>query len=407
MSFWIITVAMGVAVALVLARAMMRGAEAPVVDAADYDLRVYRDQLAEVEKDVARGVISAEDAAQAKTEISRRILTADAAVQEAALHGAPPQGLLIAALGFALVGASAALYSVLGAPGYGDMARADRIAFAEEVRENRPSQKAAEDSLPAMADTPDAEPAFMELVARLRQAVAERPDDDQGHILLAQTEARLGNFAQAARAQEGLVRIRGDDVSVQELGDFGELLVLAAGGYVSPRAERVFRATLNLDETDGRARYYIGLMRIQTGRPDIAFRLWDQLLRRGPPEAAWIGPIQQQIGQVAALAGVRYEVPAVGAGAPGPTQDDIDAAGDMSVAERMEMIGAMVEGLSDRLANEGGPPTDWARLITSLGVLGQPVQARAVFDNAMVAFEGDDGALDIIRDAGSQAGVAE
>lgn len=407
MSFWIISVAMGVAVALVLARAMMRGAKAPVVDAADYDLRVYRDQLAEVEKDVARGVISAEDAAQAKTEISRRILAADAALQEAEIKGGQPQGLVIAALGLALVGASAALYSVLGAPGYGDLARADRIAFAEEVRTNRPSQRDAEESLPPSPPVAEAAPEYMELVKRLRSEVAQRPDDAQGHILLAQTEARLGNFADAARAQEQLLTIRGTEVTAEDLGDYAELLVFAAGGYVSPEAERAFRAALTLDDTDGRARYYIGLMRIQTGRPDIAFRMWDQLLRQGPPDASWIAPIQQQIGQVAALAGVRYEMPAIGGGAPGPSREDIDAASEMSVAERMEMIGAMVDGLSTRLATEGGPPSDWARLITSLGVLGQPTQARAVFDNAMEAFDGDPGALDIIRDAGSQAGVAE
>jgi cytochrome c-type biogenesis protein CcmH len=245
------------------------------------------------------------------------------------------------------------------------------------------------------------------LVEQLRAAVANRPDDAQGHILLAQTEARLGNFSAAARAQGGLVRIRGDAVTATELGDYAELLVLAAGGYVSPEAEAVLRATLDLDESDGRARYFIGLMRVQTGRPDIAFRLWDQLLRRGPEDAAWIAPIRQQIQQVAALAGVRYEIPAIGSGAPGPSQADIDAAAEMSVSDRMEMIGAMVDGLSDRLATQGGPATDWARLITSLAVLGQPDQARAVFDNAMQVFDGDPGALDIIRDAGSQAGVAE
>ena len=79
----------------------------------------------------------------------------------------------------------------------------------------------------------------------------------------------------------------------------------------------------------------------------------------------------------------------------------------MSAAERMEMIGAMVAGLSDRLASEGGPPQDWARLITSLAVLGEATQARAIFDNAVEVFQGDAGAMDIIRAAGSQAGVAE
>ncbi len=67
----------------------------------------------------------------------------------------------------------------------------------------------------------------------------------------------------------------------------------------------------------------------------------------------------------------------------------------------------MVAGLSDRLATEGGPPEDWARLITSLGVLGQSEQALAIFNNAMDVFAGNPGALDMIRNAGSQAGVAE
>ena len=73
----------------------------------------------------------------------------------------------------------------------------------------------------------------------------------------------------------------------------------------------------------------------------------------------------------------------------------------------MEMIRGMVGGLSDRLATEGGPPQDWARLITSLGVLGQQPQALAVFDNAMEVFVGNEGAIDMIRRAGQQAGVAE
>ena len=247
----------------------------------------------------------------------------------------------------------------------------------------------------------------MELVEQLRAAVAARPDDLRGHLLLAQTEAQLGNFPAAAAAQAGLIRIRGEQATPEDLGDYAELLVLAAGGYVSPEAEEVLRDVLRRDENDGRARYYIGLMRLQTGRPDITFRLWDDLLRRGPVGAPWIEPIRQQIGQVAALAGVRYEIPAIGSGAPGPSQADIDAAADLSVAERMEMIGAMVDGLSTRLATEGGPPQDWARLVTSLAVLGQPTQARAIFDEAMQVFEGDAGAIDILRAAGQQAGVAE
>lgn len=144
----------------------------------------------------------------------------------------------------------------------------------------------------------------------------------------------------------------------------------------------------------------------QTGRPDVAFRAWDQLLRAGPPDAPWINPILAQIEEMAIRAGVNYQIPEIGAGR-GPTQDDIEAASDLSPSERMEMIGSMVSGLSDRLATEGGPVQDWAQLITALGVLGQYGQARAVYDNATEVFAGDTRALDLLLRAGQQANVVQ
>ena len=407
MTFWIISAAMALLVALMLGRSLLRTQGDDIPDASEYDLKVYRDQLAEVERDVARGVIPHEDAERARTEISRRILAADGSRSSAAPQNAPNR-ILIGALGILLGAGSVALYLWIGQPGYGDLALKDRIAFAEQMRENRPSQQAAVDSLPPFVPQENLSDEFVTLMERLRETVAGRPDDLQGYMLLAQNEARMGNFAAAAAAQENLLRIKAESVTAEDIADYGELLVMAAGGYVSPEAETAFRAALARDETDGRSRYYIGLMMIQTGRPDITFRLWDGLLRRGPADADWIEPILAQIETVAQLAGVNYTVPAIGTGdARGPSAEDIENAGQMTPAERMEMIGGMVEGLSNRLATEGGPPQDWARLITSLAIMGNPDQALAVYTNAMAVFAGDPGAEDIIRAAGSQAGVAE
>ncbi len=408
MTFWIITFFMAALVALMMARALVGRGAPDVTSTAEYDLQIYRDQLAEVERDVARGIIPAPDAERVRTEISRRILAADAGPRA---QGTAPQRtpvVLIGALGIALIGGSFALYQWLGAPGYGDLALEDRIAFAEELRANRPDQQTAEDSLPPFPAPDDAGGEFASLMERLRETVAARPDDLQGHILLAQNEARMNNFAAAAAAQNRVMTLKNDETSAEDIATYGEYLVLAAGGYVSPEAETAFRAALARDETEGRARYYLGLMMVQTGRPDIGFRLWDQLLRRGPADAPWIDPILAQINDVSILAGVNYTIPTIGAGdAPGPTVEDMEAAAEMSAAERMEMIGGMVEGLSNRLATQGGPAQDWARLITSLGVLGNSEQALAVFENAMDVFADDPTARDIILAAGSQAGVAE
>lgn len=408
LTFWIIITAISGAVVALIARAMLRASDTVLPDATDFDLKVYRDQLAEVERDVARGVLASEDAERTRTEISRRILSLDAARNAAIGEGAKPSGILIALLAVVMVCGSLALYLWQGAPGYGDLALQNRIAIAQELRENRPTQQAALDSMPPFALPQELDPDFISLLEQLRETVAARPDDLQGHTLLAQTEARVGNMTAAAKAQQTVLRLKGDGATATDMADYGELLVLSVAGYVSPEAEIAFRRALSVDEADGRSRYYLGLMMAQTGRPDTAFRLWDALLRRGPPEAPWIEPILAQIPSISQLAGVNYSIPAIGAGdAPGPSSEDLEAAAEMSPEERMEMIGGMVEGLSNRLATEGGPPQDWARLITSLAIMGNPDQALAVFNNAVEVFAEDPTAMDTIRRAGSQAGVAE
>ena len=413
MAFWIITLGLALAIAGLFALALLR-APRFATTAADYDLRVYRDQLSEVERDLARGVLSAADAQRVRTEVSRRILAADAMTDADSTSGGAPK-IMAAVVGIVLVAGSFGLYRGigdtygLGAPGYGDLALADRIASAQERRSTRPDQTQAEQSLPPATPLEGLDENYVALVDKLRSTVALRPDDVQGHILLAQNESNLGNFAAAHKAQRAAIDLKGASATVADLTDYADMLVLAAGGYVSPQAENVLRTILARDPGNGPARYYMGLMMSQTGRPDVAFRVWDQMLRAGPPDAPWIAPVLAQIPDAAARAGINYQIPTIGNGAAlrGPSSDDIEAAGDMSGAERIEMIEGMVSGLSDRLATQGGPPEEWAQLIGALGVLGRRDQAAAIYANAMQVFAENPTAIDLITRAGQRAGVAE
>ena len=130
-------------------------------------------------------------------------------------------------------------------------------------------------------------------------------------------------------AQSAVVRLKGPDVTTEEVVNYGELLIMAAGGYVSPEAEAVLRAVLTRDAENGTASYYWGLMLVQTGRPDQGFRIWDGLLRRGPADAPWIEPILGQIKPVVDLAVSITPFP-TSATVPGPSKDDIQAAQDMT-----------------------------------------------------------------------------
>jgi len=260
LSFWLVAGAVTLLVSAILLRAVLRGATRDAGSRAASDMEVYRAQLAEVDRDVARGVVSKADAERVHAEIARRLIAADKAQKtERTTAQKAPAGIAMALIVIGVLG-SVGSYVWLGAPGYGDMALKDRIAFAEEVRKTRPAQAVAQESLPPFVEPAEMDDRYRALMTRLRDTVADRPDDLQGHTLLAQQERRIGNYAAAVEAQARVVSLKSGGASAQDLADLGEMRILAAGGYVSPEAEMSLRAALVKDSANSTARYYIGLM---------------------------------------------------------------------------------------------------------------------------------------------------
>ena len=180
-------------------------------------------------------------------------------------------------------------------------------------------------------------------------------------------------------------------------------MVFAAGGYVSPEAEVIISRLFTLAPENGAAQYYAGLTLAQNGRPDQAFPIWRRLLEQGPQNAPWIPIIRQEIGGIAAAAGVQYQPP----GLRGPDTDTMAAADAMSEEDRQAMIEGMVEGLASRLADDGGTAEEWAQLITALGVLGDTDRAGAIVAEARTVFAESEASLALIEDAATRAGIAE
>lgn len=405
MTFWIAAGFICIVVAGLLFLAARRPAEAQA-PAAAYDLQVYRDQLTELDRDVTRGTLSKEEATRARTEVSRRILDADRTLHEVAIERRESRfGTSAIALGLvAMVAGAGWLYSVIGAPGYPDLPMAERISMIETARENRPSQAMAEDQIlerPVQNPQPDR----LAMVEQLRVVMQSRPDDTEGLALLAANEAMLGNFRAAHVAQSHLITLLGDAVTGRHYIDLAEMLIFAAGGYVSPEAEQALRIGLEILPRDGTGRYYAGEMYAQQGRPDLAFPIWSALLSESRPDAPWVPPIRQQIADVAFAAGVDLD-PALTAAPRGPSAADIAAAEGLAPEDQQAMIAAMVEGLADRLATDGGTPQDWAQLITAYGVLGRSNAAQIVHDDALSVFADFPEALEIV-DSAFRAAMAQ
>ena len=417
MMFWVLIVAIVLGVVAALTRGLLLHPTAPE-PATGQDIGVYKDHLGEIHRDMARGLISADEAKHLRLEISHRILAADRAMQASttAQPPAPRQGSLPTAVILCLLcGAVATLiYLKLGTPGYDDLALSDRITAARILRETRPTQIDAERRQPTTESPEAASTEFQLLMVKLRAAMRQRPNDLTGQTLLARNEAALGHYTAAYKAQEQVLRLKQTNAVAEDYALYADMLVYAASGYVSPQAETALQVALERDPQHPKARYYLGLTYAQTGRPDVAFRVWRDVLYKDLQDPALQELIEAQIGAAAQLAGVEYDPlesqiaagpTATGSAATGPSSADITAANDMTAEDRSAMIAGMVFRLSQRLATEGGPASDWARLIDAYGVLGDAGKAKAIWRDAQEVFAGNPDALHGILASVRRAGV--
>ncbi len=398
----------------VLLRAMAQAGQAAAADGTDRAMRVYRDQLSEVERDLARGTISEAEAERLRLEISRRILDLDKDREGRRVGGPSPKPMRYTALAVIVVAVlgSGALYMSYGAPGYRDMPLLERHAEAEERRQSRPRQAELEAQVTSRFTEPvefegraDLEP----MVEQLREALADRPLDIRGHSLLAQNEARLGNFRAAIEAQERVIELRGDEATGEDYAYLVDLMVIAAGGFVSPEAEAMIEQTLRRDASNGVALYYSGRLYAQTGRPDMTFRIWRRLHDISPGDAPWMGEIRSALPELAQISGEpRFQLPPrpAPAGARVPDEIDIEAAEELDPEERDEMIAGMVDGLMARLANDGGTADEWAQLIRALGVLEREDDAVAILQEARTVFAARAEDLALINAAADEANLS-
>ncbi|MEM8786794.1 MAG: c-type cytochrome biogenesis protein CcmI [Pseudomonadota bacterium] len=390
--FWIFALAICGLVTAVLVTGIRRSGSSRAEERA---VTVYKDQLAEIARDEARGAMDPDEAEALKLEVSRRLLAADRAAAAAPV-AAPPRArqVLIWGTVAAVIGGGLAIYAAIGGGGLPDQPRTQRIAQNAAEYAARATQAEMRQMLEArgaVAD-PQADPEHAELMTRLRTALETRPGDAQGWRLLADNRARLGQWDQAAEAQARLVALLGPAATATDQANLAEYRILAVNGYVSPQAEAALIAALERDPREPRARYYSGLGALQAGRADLTYDMWIRLLSESDDEAPWAQAIRRQIANVALAAGRQVPERLATAPAPEMTPDDIRG---------------MVSGLAARLAQDGGPPEDWARLIRSYGVLGERGAASQIWNEAQAVFADAPAALALIRQAAQEAEVQQ
>jgi cytochrome c-type biogenesis protein CcmH len=313
---------------------------------------VYKDQLSEIDRDVAAGLIGDSEAAAARVEIGRRLLAAADGQRD------PPvasntrwrrSAAVIALVGLPIV--AVAFYLPLGSPRLGDFPLAQR------------------------SRAPDATQPLDNLVAQVEAHLEKNPTDGRGWNVLAPVLARLGRHDDAVRAYRNSITYNGD--SSERRADLGEALTAAAGGVVTSEAKAEFERAVALNADEAKASYFLGLAAEQDGRSAEAASIWRAMLAKAPPAAPWRPLVQAALARLG------------GSSAPVLSDDAVAAAKDMNDADRGAMIRGMVERLAGRLKQNGNDVEGWLRLVRAYMVMGDRDKAMSALAEARQAVAND------------------
>ncbi len=380
MMLWPILAAMTAAAAAIVLVPLLRrqGQRAP---RAAHDLAVYRDQLGEIERDVARGLLAPPEAASARLEIARRVLAAAASPQEAPTE-APPDAPLDAPLARRRIAAACALAAMVSTGAMALYLTVGSPELAVPPEAPRGAQPGGD---------------MASLVDQLTERLKDRPDDGEGWRLLARGLAGLERYGEAAEAYGRAAALAPDDAGLAS--SQGEALIFAAGGSVTPAAHAALLRARARDPAEPRARYYLGLAEAQAGRRREALDAWLALERDSPADAPWRGHLTAGIERLAGELGV-----SLADRARGPGRAEIEAAGRMSAEDRMTMIRSMVASLASRLEHSPNDLDGWLRLGRAHQVLGSRDQAATAYRRAAaLAAEGSPERAEIERLIGALA----
>jgi cytochrome c-type biogenesis protein CcmH len=224
---------------------------------------------------------------------------------------------------------------------------------------------------PLLAEDGSLDPAKVKTALEAR--LQADPSSLEGWLLLGRTDATLGAWDDGKAAYAQALTLSHDRPDVLEA--YGELVVGAAGGQVTPPAIDLFTRAVTTDKNRVKARYYLALGEAQEGHLADAIAGWKALEADAPANAPWLSTVVE----------LRQEAERRLAGGPAepPTTAPADPAAaqiaKLPAGEQNQAIRGMVEGLAARLDANPDDLPGWQRLARAYVVLGEGRKAEAAY----------------------------
>jgi len=242
---------------------LLKPARAPVTREA-FDRAVYRDQLKELEREVARGAVAENEAATARLELQRRLLAADS--DDKAANAGTRKPLLAGALALAIVLIAGGLYWRLGSPGVPDDPYANRQAERDQVAQ----QQAQLNQIRGM-------------VAKLADDMKQHPENLEGWLRLGRSYAVLGQPDDAAAAFAQAEKLKPNDPAVLMAEAQALMAGLPIAEQLTPQVVALLDRIQTIDPDEPAVLWYLGLHAAQQGDFKTARANWEKVKEKMPP----------------------------------------------------------------------------------------------------------------------------
>lgn len=232
----------------------------PAVSAADRraaNLAIFRDQLAELEREKAEGTLAEADFEQAKRELQRRLLEdVEPAAEEAnPVSHAPTRKTAIALL---------LLLPILALLGYGLLGNPRALDPAEAV--------AKPQMTPEQIDA---------MVSKLAERMKANPDDPKGWLMLARSYKQLGRYAEAVEAFSHAEKVVNEEPDL--LAAYAETIAMAEGKGLGGKPSQLIDRALKLDPKHAHSLFLAGAAAMERGDNKQGIVYWEALLPQVEP----------------------------------------------------------------------------------------------------------------------------
>lgn len=252
-----------------------RAAFVPISD--EYsNIAIFRTHKQELDDDVARGLISAEERDVALAELSQRVLAEVPAATigpvEVASAAAREKHSWIVAICLAMFIPVVAIlgYLAWGAPQALQMLNKDSLTTAKS-----PGGAAGNANPNAKAEAPLSDKQILAMVDSLAKKMNDQPGDPKGWVLLARSQNALGRYPEAAQAYERALKLLPNDA--QLMADYADVLVMTQEGRFDGKPYQLIQQALKRDGNNLKVLALAGTAEMRLGNRAESLKHWQKL----------------------------------------------------------------------------------------------------------------------------------